>query len=269
LLHQPNTFIMNDIERQIKLEADARHDGVLRYAKSREYQLATDLKPAKDLVANALSSLGDPILQEQMGLNTSQRRRLPEWATALASIRHDKLALITISTMLNSICSSEFHDGLPPRRTPLSYELGQWCRIERMLDCFQKREVDLVQALLPRNRGRNAGRRAAELARKHSDEDDWAKHYRSYHLGEKLISLAIQFARFDGQPIFEAITVREGSGKKRKRRNGLRSHRRPPIGSPIIRPRCRRCRLQFTCRWWFHRVHGRRIPQTAAISFFP
>lgn len=260
---------MKDIERQIKLESDAVRDGNFRHAKNREYQLATDLKPARDLVGNCLDSLSGAMLDVQMQLKASEDRKLPGWGTPFLSLSPEQHALITLATLLNSICRSESEDGVAPPRTPVAYEIGEWCRIERMLDCFQKREVDLVQALLPRNRGRNAGRRAAELARKHSDEDDWAKHYRSYHLGEKLISLAIQFARFDGQPIFEAITVREGSGKKRKRRNGLRSHRRPPIGSPIIRPRCRRCRLQFTCRWWFHRVHGRRIPQTAAISFFP
>ena len=43
---------MNDIERQMRLEADGVRDSLLRRAKSREYQLATDFKPAKDLVAN-------------------------------------------------------------------------------------------------------------------------------------------------------------------------------------------------------------------------
>jgi hypothetical protein len=46
-----------------------------------------------------------------------------------------------------------------------------------------------------RNRSGHAVRRAAELARKLDDGDDWAKSYRSYHLGEKLIALAIRHAR--------------------------------------------------------------------------
>ena len=43
---------MSDIERQIKLEADARYEDMLRYAKNRQYQLATDLKPVRDLLSS-------------------------------------------------------------------------------------------------------------------------------------------------------------------------------------------------------------------------
>jgi DNA-directed RNA polymerase len=45
------------------------------------------------------------------------------------------------------------------------------------------------------------------------DEDDWANNYRAHHLGEKLISLALQSAVFDGKPIFESKEDQEGSGK--------------------------------------------------------
>ena len=207
---------MNDIERQVKLEADAVRDGALRCAKSRDYQLATDLKPARDLVGNSLKSLADAILQVQMELKTPKHRKLPNWGTAFLSLNHEQLALITLATLLNSICKSEFEDGLAPRRTPVAYEIGQWCRIERMLDCAQRREVDVAQELLSRSRSRDARRRADEFARKLDDQDDWATNYRSHILGEKLISLALQFARFDGQPVFGAKITREGSGKRMK-----------------------------------------------------
>ena len=58
----PITLSVKDIHRQVKLEADAIHDGILRYSQSREYQLATDSKPVGDLVANALKPLADAIL---------------------------------------------------------------------------------------------------------------------------------------------------------------------------------------------------------------
>ncbi len=45
------------------------------------------------------------------------------------------------------------------------------------------------------------------------DEDDWANNFRAHHLGEKLISLALQSAVFDGKPIFELKEDQEGSGK--------------------------------------------------------
>src|SRR5438874_2458226 len=64
-----------------------------------------------------------------------------------------------------------------------------------------------------RNRNRTAAKRAANLAARVDDEDDWATNFRAYHLGEKLISLALQSAVFDGKPIFELKEVLEGSGK--------------------------------------------------------
>src|SRR5207249_7215548 len=79
----------------------------------------------------------------------------------------------------------------------------------RIFDCYQKREVDIARELRSRNRNRNAGRRAEELARELDDDEEWAKSYRSLHLGDKLIALAVRFAKFDGQPIFEFQTVRE------------------------------------------------------------
>ncbi len=209
---------MNDIERQIGLEANAVRDGVRRCAKSREYQLATDLKPARDLVGHSLKSLADAILQLQMDLKTPQYRKLPNWGTPFLSLNHEQLALITLATLLNSICRSEFEDGVAPPRTPVAYEIGEWCRIERMLDCAQQRGVDVVQELLSRNSGRsrNARRRADEFARKVDHQGDWATNDISHHLGEKLISLALQFAKFDGQPVFEVKMSREGSGKRMK-----------------------------------------------------
>jgi DNA-directed RNA polymerase len=54
------------------------------------------------------------------------------------------------------------------------------------------------------------------LARKLDDPDDWARNYRSYHLGEKLIALAVRFAEFDGQPVFEFKTDQEGYADRTK-----------------------------------------------------
>ena len=205
---------MTDIERQVKLEADAVQDGNLRYKQSREYQLATDTRPVRDLMVNSLKSLADAILAEQLALKTSER--LPKYGTALLSVHHEKLALITLGTLLNGISRSEFEEGLEPPITPVAYEIGQWCRVERIRDCLLQREVDVANKLLPRNRSRHARRRAEELARKLDDQDDWAKNFRSYHLGEKLIALAVKFAYFDGQPVFELRTAREGYDKRTK-----------------------------------------------------
>ncbi len=133
------------------------------------------------------------------------------------------MALITLGTLFNLIARSEFETCLPPRITPVAYEIGQRCRIERLADLANHREVNVAEILLSRNRTRNAAKRAAELAAVVDDEDDWANHFRAHHLGEKLISLALQNAVFEGKPIFELREDREGSGKglKTMQRIGL------------------------------------------------
>ena len=102
---------LNEIERQVKLEADAIHDGIARYAESREYQLATDSKPVRDLVGESLKPLADAILAEQLALKSPELKRLPNYGMPLLSIGCGKLALITLGTLLHAIGRSEFVDG--------------------------------------------------------------------------------------------------------------------------------------------------------------
>jgi DNA-directed RNA polymerase len=209
---------MNDIERQITRETDGVRYGLLRHAKSREYQLATDFKPTKDLVANCLDSLAQAILDVQIELKTSGDRKLPVWGTAFYSLTHEQHALIALATMLNSICRSEHEDGEAPPRTTVAFEIGEWCRTERMLDGAEQRAVDVTQELLSRNnnRSRNARRRAGEFTRRLDNKDDWDTDDISHHLGQKHISLALRHAKFEGKPIFEVKITREGSGKRIK-----------------------------------------------------
>jgi DNA-directed RNA polymerase len=135
----------------------------------------------------------------------------------------EQMALITIGTLFNMIARSEFETCLPPGITTVAYEIGQRCRIERLFDLAKHREVDVAEILLPRNRTRKAAKRAAELAAVVDDQDDWAHNSRAYHLCEKLISLALRYAVFDGKPIFESKEHHEGSGKgfKTMQRIGL------------------------------------------------
>src|SRR4029077_5754074 len=130
-------------------------------------------------------------------------KTLPAWGLQLLSLDPEQLALITIGTLFNMISRSEFETCLPPGITSVAYEIGQRCRIERLADLANHREVDVAELLLPRNRTRKAAKRAAEMAAVVDDENDWANSFRAYHLGEKLISLALQFAVFDGKSIFE------------------------------------------------------------------
>ena len=207
---------MTEIERQKKLETDALQEGILRYCQSREFAQATDSKPVRNLVAEALKPLAEAILQEQLALKAPGSQKLPRYGTPLLSINHEKLALITLGMLFNSITQAEFEDGAPPALTSVSYDIGQRCRLERIFDCRRKREVDIAQGLRSRNRGRDAGRRAEKLAREVDDPEEWAKSYRAFHLGDKLIAMGVHFAQFNGQPIFEFQTVRENDAKGTK-----------------------------------------------------
>jgi len=153
----------NDIERQKKLEADAVRDGLLRYAKSYEYHLATDSKPVRDVLGHCLKPLADVIRAEQLKLKTSQGQKLEKYVIPLASVHAEPVALITLGIMFNAISRSEFNEGTAPGVTAVSYEVGERCRIERKNDCEQKREIDLVQELRPRGRSRHAGRHFGSL----------------------------------------------------------------------------------------------------------
>ena len=126
------------------------------------------------------------------------------------------MALITFGTLFNMIARSEYEICLSPRKTPVAYEIGQRCRIERLVDLANHREVDVAEILRPRNRTRNAPRLAAQLAALVDNEEDWTHNFRGYHLGEKLISLALKFAVVEGKPIFESKEDHESSGKSIK-----------------------------------------------------
>ncbi|PYR96159.1 MAG: hypothetical protein DMG16_28625, partial [Acidobacteria bacterium] len=182
------------------------------WAQNTEYLEAADTKPYRNLIGISWRSLADAIRAEQDILKTS-KTKLPAYGLPLLSIGHEQLALITLGTLFNMIARSEFETCLPPGITPVAYEIGQRCRIQRLADLANDREVNVAEILLCRNRTRNAAKRAADLAAVVDDEDDWANNFRAYHLGEKLISLALQCAVFDGKPIFEAKEDREGSGK--------------------------------------------------------
>ena len=225
---------MNLIERQRQIESDSIRDGCVRWCQNIEYQQATDTKPYRNLIGISLRSLADAIRAEQDILKTS-KKTLPTWGLALLSLGHEQLALITIGTLFNMISRSEFETCLSPGITSVAYDIGQRCRIERLFDLAKHREVNVAEILLSRNRTRKAAKRAAELAAVVDDENDWANNFRAHHLGEKLISLALQSAVFDGKPIFVAKEDQEGSGKgiKRMQRIGLTEAAETWIGEPF------------------------------------
>src|SRR5215467_1488819 len=207
---------MSKMERQRQIESDFVRDGCVRWCQNAEYLEATDTKPYRNLIGISVRSLADAIRAQQDILKTSNRTRVPAWGLPLLSLGHEQLALITLGTLFNMITRSEFDTCLPPRITPVAYEIGQRCRIERLADLANHREVNVAGVLLSRNRTRSAAKRAAELAAVLDDEDDWANNFRAHHLGEKLISLALRCAVFDGKPIFELKEDHEASGKSLK-----------------------------------------------------
>src|SRR5436309_12645919 len=203
---------MSKMERQRQIESDSVRDGCVRWCQNTEYLEAADTKPYRKLIGISLRSLADAIRAEQDILKTS-KKTLPAWGLPLLFLGHEQMALITIGTLFNMIARSEFETCLPPRITPVGYDIGQLCRIERLADLANHREVNVAEILLSRNRTRKAAKRAADLAAVVDDENDWANNFRAHHLGEKLISLALRCDVFEGKPIFELKEDHEGSGK--------------------------------------------------------
>src|SRR4029077_2411154 len=143
---------MNKIDRQKQLETDSLQNGVLRFSESGEYAKASDSKPVRNLMADALKPLAEAILQAQLALKAPGSQKLPRYGIPLLSIHHEKLALITLGVLFNSISQSEFDDSVPPTLVSASNEIGRRCLHERRSDCHQKREVDIAKELRPRNR---------------------------------------------------------------------------------------------------------------------
>ncbi len=176
------------MERQRQIESDSVRDRCVRWCQNTEFQQAADTKPYRNLIGISWRSLADAIRAAQDSLKTSKKAKLPAWGLPLLSLGHEQMALITLGTLFNMITRSEFDTCLPPRITPVAYEIGQRCRIERLADLANHREVNVAEVLLSRNRNRNAAKRAAEWAALVDDENDWANNFRAHHLGEKLIS---------------------------------------------------------------------------------
>jgi hypothetical protein len=153
---------MDDLElRQRQIESDSVRDGCVRWCQKTEFQEATDTKPYRNLIGIVLMSLADAIRAEQDRLK-SMKAKFPAWGLPLLSLGHEPLALISLGTLFNMIARSEFETCLPPGITSVAYEIGQRCRIERFFDLANHREVSVAEMLLPRNRSRNAAKRAAE-----------------------------------------------------------------------------------------------------------
>jgi hypothetical protein len=98
-------------------------------------------------MAEALKPLAEAILQAQLALKDPGSQKLPGYGIPLLSIHHEKLALITLGVLFNSISQSEFDDGVAPALVSASNEIGRRCLQERRSDCHQKREVDIAKEL--------------------------------------------------------------------------------------------------------------------------
>src|SRR5438093_4749496 len=162
---------MSKMERQRQIESDSVRDGCVRWCQNTDYLEATDTKPYRNLIGISLRSMAEAIRAEQEILKTSKKAKLPAWGLPLLSLGHEQMALITLGTLFNMIARSEFDTCLPPRITPVAYEIGQRCRIERLADLANHREVNVAEVLLSRNRNRNAAKRAADLAAVLDDEE--------------------------------------------------------------------------------------------------
>jgi hypothetical protein len=65
-------------------------------------------------------------------------------------------------------------------------------------------------------KGRRRLLRAEEIAQNHDDPDYWKENRLSFHLGRKLIDLAVRAAQLEGVPVFELNTSRQGGPQTTK-----------------------------------------------------
>ena len=137
---------MDKIERQREIESNSVPTAAFDGLKNPEYQQATDTKPYRNLIGISLRSLADAVRAEQDILKTS-KAKLPGWGLPLLSLNPEQMALITIGTLFNMIARSEFETCLPPGITSVAYEIGQRCRIERLADLANHREVNVAEIL--------------------------------------------------------------------------------------------------------------------------
>src|SRR5438552_12760010 len=151
----------NLLERQRQIEFDSVRDGCVLWAKNTEFQQATDTTPYRNLIGMAWRSVAEAILVTQESLKTPTKTKLPAWGLHILSLGHEPMALITLHALFNMIARSEFETLLPPRITPVAYEIGQRCRLERLFDLAKQRQMDVAELLLSRNRTRKAAKRAA------------------------------------------------------------------------------------------------------------
>ena len=133
---------IENIERQRQIESDSVRDGCIRWCQYAEYLEAADKKPYRNLIGISFMALADAIRAAQDSLKTSKKTKLPAWGLALLSLGHEQMALITIGALFNMISRSEFETGLQPGITSVAYEIGQRCRIERLADLANRREIE-------------------------------------------------------------------------------------------------------------------------------
>ena len=97
---------VNDIERQKERETDAVRDGCVRWCQNTEFQLATDTKPVRNLMGQALNSLADAIQSVQNEIKASRGAKLPKYGLPMLSLGNQQLSLITLATLFNARTST-------------------------------------------------------------------------------------------------------------------------------------------------------------------
>ncbi len=217
-MKNPQKAGMDQVEKQRRLEADAIHEGVLRYRQLLRTEPPSRLRSGLDLIRSTLPPLVEAIKAEQEALCDSRRRpKLPRYGLPLLSVEPEKLALITVQAILDLVVISGAKESLPSV-THTALLIGQLCRRERWFDLQHGRARHLFGLLVSRNRNPWMARaRAQTLARKLDSVDYWERGHREIHLGVALIRLAENHTG-----AFRRVEFWEGSGSRTKTRMALR-----------------------------------------------
>jgi len=204
---------MDKQERQRKLEEDALEDGRIEYRDA-----VASLRPGQsnwgiEFLRSALGSLAAAVAQQQIQIGHG-KGKLPAFAIPLVSLDPEKLALLTLGTMLDKIAAKGRDPAGPlPTRTELGEAVGQRCRLERYFDKTAGRPRDACSELRMRNAHIHLSRKRALKQVAFLDRGDWPFE-RQWSVGLILVLLAVEHATLGTAPIFQVVETRERREKK-------------------------------------------------------
>ena len=177
---------MNIIERQKQLEADSVIEGLTRYHEQIHRALPRSQQDT-EVLQRVIGPLAESIRREQEHVVLA-RTKMPKYAIPLLSLDADRLALITLQSILYLAATRGGEFPTPVKEA--ARFIARQCYLERCYDQVLGRARDVCKLLLSRNKDPSNARKRSREQAAIADAGDWTKGYRDISLGTKLLELA-------------------------------------------------------------------------------